>query len=110
MVMQNWGGGGINKVHYGICENGECKFIRTKESVYIRTLVSISRKKHDEKCPFAKNQPVSGNWWELGGNIKGPLCCGSILSLVQILFPFVSNSLSCYYHTLPYAKTKETKI
>ena len=38
------------------------------------------------------------------------VCCGSILSLVQIFFSFVSNSLSCYYHTLPYAKTKEKKI
>ena len=38
------------------------------------------------------------------------LCCGSILSLVQIFFSFVSNSLSCYYHTLPYPKTKEKKI
>ena len=25
-------------------------------------------------------------------------------------FSFVSNSLSCYYHTLPYPKTKEKKI
>ena len=38
------------------------------------------------------------------------ICCGSILSLVQIFFSFVSNSLSCYYHTLPYPKTKEKKI
>ena len=38
------------------------------------------------------------------------ICCGSILSLVQIFFYFVSNSLSCYYHTLPYPKTKEKKI
>ena len=30
--------------------------------------------------------------------------------MVQIFFSFVSNSLSCYYHTLPYAKTKEKKI
>ena len=34
----------------------------------------------------------------------------SILSLVQILFSFVSISLSCYYDTLPYSKTKENKI
>ena len=39
------------------------------------------------------------------------MCCGSILSLVQIFFSFfVSNSLSRYYHTLPYPKTKEKKI
>ena len=38
------------------------------------------------------------------------ICCGSILSLVQIFFSFVSNSLSCYYHTLPYPITKENKI
>ena len=25
-------------------------------------------------------------------------------------FSFFSNSLSCYYHTLPYPKTKEKKI
>ena len=36
--------------------------------------------------------------------------CGSILSLVQIFFSCVSNSLSCYYHTLLYPKTKEKKI
>ena len=42
--------------------------------------------------------------------LNGSICCGSILSLVQIFFPFVSNSLSCYYHTLPYVKTKEKKI
>ena len=41
---------------------------------------------------------------------EGRICCGSILSLVQIFFSFVSNSLSCYYHTLPYPKTKEKKI
>ena len=33
------------------------------------------------------------------------ICCGSVLSLVQIFFSFVSNSLSCYYHTLPYPET-----
>ena len=33
-------------------------------------------------------------------------CCGSILSLVEILFSFVSN----HYHTLSYPKTKENKI
>ena len=38
------------------------------------------------------------------------ICCGSILSLVQIFFSFVSTSWSCYYHTLPYPKTKEKKI
>ena len=38
------------------------------------------------------------------------ICCGSNLSLVQIFFSFVSNSLSCYYHTLPYPKTKQKKI
>ena len=38
------------------------------------------------------------------------ICWGSILSLVQIFFSFVSNSLSCYYHTLPYPKTEEKKI
>ena len=38
------------------------------------------------------------------------ICCGSIFSLVQIFFSFVSNSLSCYYHTLAYPKTKEKKI
>ena len=40
----------------------------------------------------------------------GWLCCGSILSSVQFFFSFVSNSLLCYYHTLPYPKTKEKKI
>ena len=30
--------------------------------------------------------------------------------VVQIFFSFVSNSLSCYYHTLPYPKTEEKKI
>ena len=34
-------------------------------------------------------------------------CCGSILSLAQIFFSFVSNSLSCYYHTLPKQKQKQ---
>ena len=48
---------------------------------------------------------VCGYW-----SLKPYLCCGSILSLVQIFFSFVSNSLSCYYHTLPYPKTKEKKI
>ena len=38
------------------------------------------------------------------------ICCGSIFSLLQIVFSFFSNSLSCYYHTLPYPKTKEKKI
>ena len=30
--------------------------------------------------------------------------------ILEIFFSFVSNSLSCYYHTLPYPKTKEKKI
>ena len=40
------------------------------------------------------------------------VCCGSILSFVQIFFSFVLNRLSYYYHTctLPYPKTKEGKI
>lgn len=33
-------------------------------------------------------------------------CCGSILSLVQFLFSFVSNSLSYHYHTLQRQKIK----
>ena len=46
----------------------------------------------------------------VGGRDFFCICCGSILSLVQIFFPSVSNSLSCYNHTLPYPKTKEKKI
>ena len=40
------------------------------------------------------------------------VCCGSILSFVQIFFSFVLNCLSYYNHTctLPYPKTKEGKI
>ena len=46
----------------------------------------------------------------VGGKDFFCICCGSILSLVKIFFPFVSNSLSCYNYTLPYPKTKEKKI
>ena len=34
------------------------------------------------------------------------ICCGSILSLVQILFSFVLN----HYNTLPYLKNKKIKF
>ena len=34
------------------------------------------------------------------------ICCGSILSLVQILFSFVSSSLSCHFHTQKQKKRK----
>ena len=67
---------------------------------------------------------VQGRWFHMGGYVQFMyewvkcsshktslcICCRSILSLVQIFFSFVSNSLSCYYHTLPYPKTKEKKI
>ena len=36
------------------------------------------------------------------------ICCGSILSLVQILLSFVSNSLS--YITIPKTKTKKIEL
>ena len=35
------------------------------------------------------------------------ICCGSILSLVQILFPFVLNSFIIHYHT---PKQREIKF
>ena len=67
---------------------------------------------------------VQVRWFHMGGYVQFMyewvkcsshktslcICCGSILSLVQIFFSFVSNSSSFYYHTLPYPKTKEKKI
>ena len=58
------------------------------------------QKRHDEGKSWSRAVLIT----------EACICCGSILSLVQIFFSFVSNSLSCYYHTLPYPKTKEKKI
>ena len=46
------------------------------------------------------------NWALIPLPLCKQVCCGLILSLVQILFSFVQT----HYHTLQYPKTKENKI
>ena len=77
-----------------LLSDGECS-CKTRVNIPEKTLIT------------ALKHAVIPDAWNTGNHC---ICCGSILSLVKIFFNFISNSLSCYYHTLPYPKTKEKKI
>ena len=48
--MKNLGGGGVNKVHYGLCENGELWEILLVESGTLRKSLQFERKKLLQKA------------------------------------------------------------
>lgn len=72
------GGGGcveVNKVHYGLCENGKCEVGKNREGLYLLYQDKLMPQKHrkiiikkiaSQKCSEAKNagevHHASGHW------------------------------------------------
>ena len=85
-------------------------FLQVQDWLSLSSILTVDLSFEYMDIKISKKRPWRPSFLCLSTIFCRGICCGSILSLVQIFFSFVSNSLSCYYHTLPYPKTKEKKI